>query len=213
MTAERWIILGDSIQSLVYTTGSGLGDQSFLTAARLPQLLNISINNLSSPGARMTDGGQVGFGAASNLNAITMVRGYAPMGGIVITLGTNDWTNPGSSAQNLLDSFRATIQHCVALGMKVVVVSPLNRADGANYINHFDGGSYNLANFQYWIEAVTQEQAVLCGNQNVKMIQGSLCPLNSTHYADGLHLNESGHEVFCEWLIDEVKALGYWNNI
>lgn len=82
MTAERWGILGDSLQALVYGPGSVPGDQSRLTAAQLPTKLNLSINNLSSPGARMTDGGQPGFGAASNKNAITMMRGYAPMKGI-----------------------------------------------------------------------------------------------------------------------------------
>lgn len=212
MTAERWAILGDSIQAQVYAPGSALGDQSKLTAALLPQKLNIAINNLSSPGARMTDGGQIGFGAASNLNAITMVRGYAPMKGIIITLGTNDWTNPGTSAQSLLDEYRKTIQHCKALGMAVVVVSPLNRADGGNGIQHFDGGNYTLANFQYWIEQVSYEQVA-------KVIHGGTAPLTADHFADGLHLNAAGHEVFADWLIFKMRESlapfipSYWTTI
>lgn len=206
MNGERWIILGDSIQAHVYTVGTALGDQSHLTAAQLPQKLNIAINNLSSPGARMTDGGQLDFGAASNKNAITMVRGYAPMTGIIVTLGTNDWTNPGTSAQSLLDSYRGMIQHCKNLGMSFVGVSPINRADGDNGIYHFDGQTYTLSQFQYWIEAVCQEQCV-------PMIQGGTAPLLPEHYADGLHLNEAGHDVFCDWLIAEMNNLGYWTNI
>jgi lysophospholipase L1-like esterase len=213
MTAERWIILGDSIQAHVYGPGTVHGDQSRLTAAQLPRSLNIAINNLSSPGARLTDGGQAGFGASSNKNAITMVRGYAPMTGIIITLGTNDWTNPGTSGQSLLDCYRGMIQHCVSLGMIVVGVSPINRADGANGIQHFDGGIYPLSQFQYWIEAVCQEQAVLLGNDKVKMIQGGTCPITPAHLADGLHLNEIGHDVFCAWLIQSMRALGLWTTI
>lgn len=203
--AERWILLGDSIQSLVYGPGSVLGDQSRLTAAQLSRLLNIAINNLSSPGARMTDGGQLGFGAASNKNAITMVRGYAPMAGIIITLGTNDWTNPGTSAQSLLDSYRGMIQHCRALGLAVVGVSPLNRVGGGNGVQHPDG-IFTLGDFQYFIEAVCQEQGV-------KMIQGGTAPLTAAHFADGLHLNADGHDVFCQWLIQKMRALGYWTAV
>ncbi|AVJ29146.1 SGNH/GDSL hydrolase family protein [Achromobacter spanius] len=177
MSAEREAILGDSVQAQVYTAGSNLGDQSHLTAAQLPRWLNIAINNLSSPGARMTDGGQQGFGAASNKNVITMVRGYAPMKGIVITLGTNDWANPGTSAQSLLDSYRGMIQHCKALGLAVVGLSPLNRSGGGNGVQHPDG-IHTLAQFQYWIEAVCQEQGA-------KVIQGGAEPLAAEHFADG----------------------------
>ena len=205
MTAERWGILGDSIQALVYGPGSVPGDQSRLTAAQLPAKLNIAINNLSSPGARMTDGGQPGFGAASNKNAITMMRGYAPMKGIIIALGTNDWTNPGTSAQSLLDSYRGMIQHCKALGLNVVTLSPLNRSGGGNGVQHPDG-IHTLANFQYWIEQVSLEQGA-------KVIMGGTAPLTADHFADGLHLNALGHDAFCAWLIQKMRALGFWTLI
>lgn len=160
----------------------------------------------------MTDGGQLDFGAASNKNAITMVRGYAPMAGIIITLGTNDWTNPGTSAQSLLDSYRGMIQHCRALGLAVVGVSPLNRVGGGDGVQHPDG-IFTLGDFQYLIEAVFQEQAALLGSQHVKMIQGGTAPLAAEHFADGLHLNALGHDVFCQWLIQKMRALGYWTAI
>lgn len=202
---ERWIILGDSIQANVYVPGSGYGDNKHLTAALLPQSINISINNLSAPGARLADGGLPGFGAASNLNAITMVRGSSPMTGIICTLGTNDWANPSTSAQSFLDAYRALITRCKSLGMIFVGMSPLNRHDGYMGVQKADG-VFTLAQWQALAIAVCQEQSV-------RWIQGDLAPLTAVDLADGIHPNAGGHDKLAPWLITKMRAWGYWLNI
>lgn len=204
-TGERWMLLGDSIQANVYIPGSNYGDNKHLTAALLSQALNISINNLSAPGARLTDGGLPGFGAASNLNAISMVRGSSPMNGIICTLGTNDWANVGTSAQSFLDAYRALITRCKSLGLIFVGMSPLNRQDGYMAVQKADG-AFTLAQWQSLAIAVCQEQGV-------KWIQGDLAPLTALDLADGIHPNAGGHDKLAPWIITKMRSWGYWLNI
>lgn len=203
--AERWIIAGDSIQSHVYLPGTIPSGDAALTAARLPSFVDLAIYNLSSPGAQLTDGGRVGFGLESNLNAIKYIHGYAGATGVICTLGHNDWADPSTSAQRFLDAYRALIQYCKSLGLAFVGVGPINECNGANGIQQQDG-IHSLVQYQSWVVSVCQEQGV-------KTIAGSTCPLVPSDYADGIHLTATGHQKFCQWLIQQMKALGYWTAI
>jgi lysophospholipase L1-like esterase len=204
--AERWIFLTDSIQTEVLslaTAPEGLAGD--LTAMQLPGLVNIVPQLIGAPGLRMTDGGTPGFGACSNKNAIGMASGYMAATGLVIMLGTNDWANPGTLGLEFINDYRATVDYAKGLGLKVVCVCPLWRADEASTVAHADGSSYSLQQFRDWIGQITLQEGV-------SWIDGTNAPCTSqpTQYADGIHLNQAGHLLFAPWLVSEMRALGFW---
>jgi Lysophospholipase L1 and related esterases len=210
--ASRWIWVGDSIDAGVYSD-SGVGDACRLTVAQLPHLVNVSINNLSSPGQRITEGGQPGFGASVNKNAIGTVSGYSGASGVIITLGTNDYANPSTGMIEFIDQYKSLIRYVrETLLLPVVVVTPLNRADGATYISHGDGPWRNLADFTYFIQMLCyEEKPPLRPGPFLTVFKGSECPLQPCHYvADGIHLNADGHDVKTKWMISKMQSVGYW---
>jgi lysophospholipase L1-like esterase len=198
--APRWIMLTDSIQTEVMDTGPATA----LTAMQLPGLVDIVPQLIGAPGLRMTDGGTPGFGAASNKNSIGMASGYSHAAGILIMLGTNDWSNPGTTGAEFSTDYEQVVSYAQSLGLVVVCVSPLWRADESAPIVHADS-TYWLANFRTTIQAVA-------GQAGAKFIDGTLAPCTSQPalYADGIHLNQAGHMAFAPWLVTQMQSLGFW---
>src|SRR6185436_1261965 len=85
---KRFMLIGDSIQS-----GIGVTNAAALAANLLADGANVVVHNFSSPGARMTDGGPFPGFTHDGL-CVQQVYGTSsfPLNGIIITLGTNDWT-------------------------------------------------------------------------------------------------------------------------
>lgn len=207
--ADRFIIIGDSIACGVYSD-CGIGDPSKLWVNQLPGAVGSAVNNLSSPGQRITQGGQVGFGVAANLNAVTTVVGFSGAKAAIITAGTNDYTHYGTSLVEYIEAHRSVIAHCRSLGLEVIVVSPIWRADLAVEVLHVDGNHYSMESFRVYGEMVAAEEKAKPGPA-VHILTGLDAPLMPEHYvADQLHLNSSGHDVFFGWLVGRMQALGYW---
>ncbi|MDD2108949.1 SGNH/GDSL hydrolase family protein [Pseudomonas asiatica] len=205
---DRLLVLGDSISSGVYED-AGAGDQSKLWVNRLPSLVGISVSNLSSPGQRITAGGQAGFGIAANLNAISMVSGYSGAKWAVITAGTNDTANYGSGLIEYIDSLRSVIAYCRSLGMIVIVISPIWRGDVASVKRHIDG-DFSFEAFRVYGEMVAYEEKSKPG-PDVHVFTGLQAPLLPAHFIeDQVHLNASGHDVFTEWILGKMRSIGYW---
>lgn len=208
--AKRWIIYGDSIDAGVYDD-NGVANPCELLASALPHKVGISVNNLSSPGQRITEGGTPGFGATVNKNAVGTVVGYSGASGIVITLGTNDYSNPSTGMVDFIDRYRDLISYCrTTLWLPVVIISPINRADGDTPILHTDGTAWKLWHFRYFVEMLAYEEMQKPG-PFLTLIKGTDIPLLPEHYvADGVHLNADGHKVRTDYLIQRFKDVGYW---
>jgi hypothetical protein len=198
---ERWILVGDSIQAQVF--GSG-GLSKDLTANRIPQLLDIHIQNLSSPGASMS--GVLGF--YNSRSILGQIDGYFGAKGVIITVGTNDWGR--TSTSKLFADYKAYVVYAKSLGLEVVCVTPIWRSDELSY-KPVPGTteSWQLAAYRWTIE-----QACIQGGGNV--IDGSLSPSTTLplYYGDPtapyVHLNKDGHSVFTSWLIQRMNHLGFW---
>jgi hypothetical protein len=205
---DRWILIGDSIMSNVTESNSNIVGLSRNLAAHLvEEKANVVIHNLSSPGARMADGGIKGFGFVNYKNSINHVSGYFGVKGIIITLGTNDWgySTPGE----YFTAYLSVIKHAKSLGLKVVCVSPIWRADENSFKQ--PKGDKPL---QLWVYRLVTMWA--CEQGGGVYIDGREAPVVGLQFFGdksnfGLHLNTYGHLVFSDWLVYKMRNIGYWN--
>lgn len=196
---QRCLILGDSIQSLVYGPAGSAPDQSALTASRLPMLANVAIGNLSAPGQRMASSGYAGMGLISNLNVISYSVGGAIPNCIIITLGTNDWVSNGGGME-FINAYRQVVQYSKSMGANVICVPPLWRINEDDYTAHSDG-NYKLSSYRDWVINV-------CFGEGAKVFDASNIGLVPSDFADGLHMNESGHIKFSNALLYSLRMWG-----
>lgn len=201
---ERWILVGDSIQASVFGAG---GEAKHLTANRIPQLKNIHIQNISSPGASMS--GWLGF--IHTRNILSQIDGYFGAKGVIITVGTNDWGR--NSTSQLFTDYKTYVTYAKSLGLEVVCVTPIWRSDEMNSLTVPNTSD----SWQLWVYRWTIEQA--CTQGGGKIIDGGSSPLTNRldYYGDtispsvaAVHPNATGHQVFTNWLIQRMNQLGYW---
>lgn len=198
---ERCFILGDSINAFVVEQAGVIPAAKNLAANLIVQKRNVQLYNLSSPAMTMAPNG-TGMDAYTNKNSIKMLTGYFGAKCIVITLGTNDWTNPEITTSSFFDSYKAVVSYAVAQGLRVVCVTPIWRSNQDDYQPSGD------SSYQLWVYRWIAESA--CSQGGGEVIDGASAPLLPAHYADGLHLNSQGHAVLATWLIDRMNNLGLW---
>ncbi len=227
---DNWLMMGDSIMSWVIGPDS---QASALTANRIPTIVNISIMNLSKPGARISyltkstpdsysssrDGTIVGsscisftqcpydtrFSAYLYKKMLTYFGNLYGAKGLIITLGRNDW---GSSDLNQLNAdYSELVAFAISNGLKVVCVGPIWDAsetssnnmsvirfviwgscnsNGGTFINAYDAVPHNTALYYSYVNS---------SGQTI---------INNTH------LNAAGHQQFTNWLVTNMKNLGFW---
>jgi len=198
---DRWLLWGDSIHTYAFESDGTFGNPGKLLASRAPSVVNVSIQNLSAGGNRACSGGHPGVGMEDHLATINGVLGGGNPQGILIALGTNDWASPAVSGIKFVQAYRKIVQHCAA-GMKVVCVSPIWRHDYGKK-NQKEDGAWALADYQDWVTSVAQEQGV-------QWIDSKLADLKPSHFADGVHLNGSGHIAVGDFIIKQMCELGHW---
>lgn len=202
MTTERWILVGDSIQTNIYEApGPHAVPATELMAVNLARNTGATINNLSWGGSRLTDGGWTGFGWASNTATIQRVVGPNAPKGILVTVGLNDWGEPSVSGIGFITAMRSFIQACKGMGLTVVFLSPIWNVD-KDLVKAKADGSWNLAQWGSFV-------ANVCYEEGAKHISGLSAPLNATHFADGVHLNVAGHIALEAYVRQQMNALGY----
>jgi hypothetical protein len=202
MTTERWILVGDSIQTNVYEApGPHAVPATELMAVNLAKNTGATINNLSWGGARMTDGGWPGFGWASNVAAIQRVCGPTPAKGVLVTLGLNDWGEPSVTGIGFITAMRTFIRACKSYGLIVVFLSPIWNAQG-HIAKVKPDGSWTLPQWASFVANVAYEEGA-------HHISGYSAPLLPEHFADDSHLNTAGHLVLEPYTRQKVNALGY----
>lgn len=203
---ERWIILGDSIMASAWTAdGECLAPASDLTASQIPRLANVTIQNLSSPGFRISQGGLSGFGAYANrAGLIGGAIGLVPPTGIIIQPAVNDWGTPAVTGAEFTSSYDGLIKFCKSMGLNVVCIAPAWHQSECDTVPHADA-TYSLQTFRNWISTIA------AGN-SVGFIDATESPLTNhpEYYADVVHWNGEGHKVFAPWLVMKMRCLGHW---
>lgn len=213
MWQPRWALVGDSIQAWVLEAGglSTVGKGKDLTASRIPQLVNTSIQNLSLPGMRLAKGvgtDEYVFDPAF----LKKISGGFGINGVICTLGTNDYGSPDVTTVDMFHAVAALGDYVKTnLNVPLVFVSPIWRQDQNNLVAKYNGTSSPLADFQNTIQWVA---SLFPPESNVHFIDGKTCPVWDASYfgGDGLHLNAKGHLAFSNWLVDQMKAKGFWQN-
>lgn len=206
---ERWILVGDSIQANIFEQTIEPQARN-LIANQIPLRANVIIHNVSAPGMRMTARKLPEFtlpGASGRLSTLEQISGAYGAAGVVITLGSNDWAQPDVEKAQLIEAYRVYVAHARKLGLEVVCVGPIWRSDWDHAVRHPDG-DYVLADFSAAIRDA-------CVSAEGSYIDGLEAPLaNLRYYGDVnppiVHLNTKGHAVFADWLVAEMRKIGYW---
>jgi len=187
----RIMIIGDSLQS-----GTKLRRLSQQAGVLLQRQANVVVHNFSSPGARMTD---VGFFAGMNHAgpAVGLVSGFFGMQGLVVALGTNDWSQDADLAV-FHDSYAGFLTGLLP-GLPVACLSPPWRQDEASA----NGNGDTLEDFRDVIRDVCTEAGgtYLDGKDAI--------PNSLSYFPDGLHPNERGHRAMARFLNAELNQLGW----
>lgn len=202
MSTERWILVGDSIQTNIYEApGPHAVPATELMAVNLAKNTGATINNLSWGGARMADGGWPGFGWASNVSTIQRVCSPNPAKGVLVTLGLNDWAEPTVTGIGFITALRTFTRACKSYGLVVVFLSPIWNAQG-HLPKVKPDGSWTLAQWASFVANVAYEE----GAQH---ISGQSAPLTAANFADDSHLNTSGHLALEPYTRQKMNALGH----
>lgn len=199
---QRCIIAGDSVQTYVYAPTGIISNARDLTSNLIPQLTNVSIQNISSAGQRMASGGYYGYGLVSNLATLWYLQGGKAANCIIITLGTNDWASPAVGAQEFITAYRNVIRYSKVLGMQVIVVPPLWRRHEIDFVAKPDG-NFTIQQFREYAAGVGYEEGA-------KVFDASQIGLMPVHFSDGLHLNAEGHRLFANALVEKMRVWGFW---
>ncbi len=196
----RWLLIGDSIQAwVVDDTVSNPANPSNLTAVRIASQYNAAtIQNLSCPGAQMA--GANGLG--NYPDDVQHQIGPFGINGIIITLGTNDLSDPNITVAQFQAKYAAYVAALRTMTTApIVLVSPLNRFDTTT----FPLGK-TMAQMRAAVEAVKQGAGA-----GVYHINPSDWEHGTNQWlADGLHLNNGGHWLFSTYLYNKIHALGLW---
>lgn len=199
---ERWIYVGDSISAGVFTGSPPVRQQAYnLMPTILAKNTGAVIQNLSWGGARLADGGVSGYGWASNFPTIQRVSGPPKAEGLIIALGTNDWALSTVSGAEFIASYRSLIRAAKTQGLKVVGMTPLWRADGANRLPKADG-AWNILEWGGMIAGV-------CYEEGIHFINGYAAPMTPANFPDGLHLDDAGHIAWEPYTRTEFQRFGY----
>jgi len=188
---SRWIILGDSIMTTAYGA-----DATKLTST-LIQNTGVYIHNFSAGGQRMGRLGNqeyVPVTAVDQKSGLMYIRGFEGVSGVIITLGYNDFAAGGA---NIVERFKKAYQELVNYLNQVdfgqlVLVSPIRTRNGTE--------SQILDDIRNAVLEVAEEYGAI-------HIQGKeIIPDDDQYYdQDGLHLNENGHQVFSQYLIENIN--------
>ena len=198
----RWIMVGDSIQAWVvddYNSTPPLAKN--LTASRVPQLTNTTIQNASCPGAALTTN------PAGLADAVINQVGYFGVNGVLLMLGTNDWIAQTVNTSDYFMAICAFVDKFKAKNIPVVVVSPLWRTDAYAQKPQRGGATCDLTSYVNTAAWVVS----LYGSPLVHYVDGFNSPCrDASYFADGVHLNNKGHIAFGDYLIAQMKAKGFW---
>jgi len=203
---ERWFYLGDSNAASVWTAdGEPLASAMDLVVSQIPLLANVTIQNLSSPGFRVSQGGLSGFGAYANrAGLIGGAIGLVPPAGIIIDLEVNDWATAAVTGAEFTSNYDGLIKFCHSMGMKVVCICAAWHQMENDPIQHADA-RYSLQTFRDWTKSIAQANGA-------GFIDATESPITNhpEYYCDPVHRNGAGARVHAPFIVERMRALGHW---
>jgi lysophospholipase L1-like esterase len=216
-SAQRWILAGDSIQAGVFANPDfGLvGDGRQLTATLITQATGVVIQNISSPGARMTTPAPGYFpGLKDQTAAISFIDGFFGAAGIIITIGVND-ANASVSLDEYGRDYAAFVTHAQSRGLTVICALPLNEPNEVADVTRSLRFAFQLRTYYACRNAGVPEANIFnpaaygiapddTNPQKRRLFAGSAAA------PDNVHLSSDGHALFARSLIDFMVALGFW---
>lgn len=214
LNLNTWIVIGDSIGSFV---AQGTPNQHFLKLVANER--NISIRNLSSPGASLGSSDNTGFNSATTINAIAQISGaWGYYSGVIVQAGTNDFKR-GISVDKTIEGLRRILAKVRADGRKAVVMDPIYR-DGEEISNGLnDSLCVNIGNtlncYRFYMRTVCEsEYADVC---RFALRSGSVMGVFNNNYDSSevstntrTHPNATGHRALADWLKAEAAAAGFF---
>ncbi len=189
--AQRFMLMGDSIQA-----GTGLSDKTKLAAHQLAANTNTVIHNFSSPGARISDAGILA-GMTHDGPCVSSVYGFFGMNGLIVALGSNDWSND-TDIQTFVEDY-LNLLDTIPPGLPVACMTPIWRTDESIP----NGSGLTLNHFRYGV-------AIACAVRGHAWLDGrNAIPNDPAYLADSVHPNEAGHTAMATFLEDELTNLGW----
>jgi lysophospholipase L1-like esterase len=208
---QRWILAGDSIQAQVFANAElGLtgGDARDLTAAIIMQDTGITVQNVSSPGARLTTASFFP-GLKDQRSMIDFIDGFFGATGIIITIGANDANGTVPVATYQAD-YGALVRHALSRGLQVICVPPLNEPNEVPNPNVSRRFAFQLATV-FACTGAGVPSANVFNPAAVGIVPNRDDPAKRRLFApDELHLTAPGHRLFADRLIDFMVARGFW---
>lgn len=213
LTLKTWIVLGTSISSLV---AQGTPNQQYLQLVESER--NISIRNLSSPGASLGSTDKTGYNNATTLNIITQISGaWGYYSGVIVEGGgTNDFKR-GISVNNTIQGLRGILAKVRADNRKAIVMDAIYR-DGENTPNGLaDSLCLNTGNtlgcYRYYIRVVcVNEYPDVChfASRDDTIMGAFNNNYDSSEVANSTrtHPNAVGNRHLADWLKAKAAAAG-----
>ncbi len=193
--SNRTIILGDSVMTKAWG-----GTAKDLTAAIIPQKVDVTIHNMSNYGQQMTrfNGFEVapisGVDQKAGMGYLAAsISGDSSVDSMLITLGGNDIMGH-TIPLDFKTQYRDLLTYCLGLGINVVPCLP-------TWLRNNEGERAD--EYRCIIVTLCDQFGLHC----IDLLNG--IPQNDAHY-DGLHLNVLGHEACADLMISKMQEWGLW---
>jgi lysophospholipase L1-like esterase len=216
VSAQRWVLAGDSIQTGVFANPDyGLvgGDARELTAHLVTQETGVLIQNISSPGARMTSATYFP-GLKDQTSAVSFIDGFFGATGIIITIGVND-ANSDVDIETYGRDYAAFVTHARSRGLEVICALPLNEPNEVADASRSRRFAFQLRTY-YACRGAGVPEANIFNPAAYGITPDDSDPLKRRLFAgtaaapDNVHLSSDGHALFARNLIDFMVARGFW---
>lgn len=205
---QTWAVVGDSIMSEAMD-----GTAQQMATHLIQSERDVSIRNLSSPGAALGAKDSTGYNSAQFIAELTRLGGmFSAYQGLIIQAGTNDYARAIPWADTI-EGLRRILSHAKATGKKAIVLDPIWRA-GEELPNSL---GHTLNTYRYFIALVcVNEYAGTCHyapRSNTIMGTASGASFyGASEVAQGkqLHPSAAGHRYLADWILSEAARAGFF---
>lgn len=206
---QTCLVVGDSIMSSVSD-----GNAQQMATYLIQSERNVSIRNLSSPGAALGAKDLTGYNSSTFIAELSRIGGaWSAYNCIIVQAGTNDYGRSipwGDTVTGLI----GILDHAKALGKKVLVLDPIWRSgeDTPNSIGN-TLNTYRYFMFLVCADAKYQSMCHFAHRENTIMgttSGASFYSAEEVSLGKQLHPNVAGHRYLADWIKAEAASAGYF---
>lgn len=214
--AQTWVLIGDSIMSLVSPSkvNGPEGHANQQAAFLIQKERNVNLRNVSSPGNSLGNKDFSGFAGGSNAKAILETIGgvFNYYNGVIVQVGTNDFSRSVPWADTVT-GLRHILNQARAMNKKVLVMEPIWRRDQ----NVKNAAGNTLDTYRFFIYIVcTNEYPDIC--RYASRSSSALADERAAKFYDAnevakkkeLHLNAAGQRAYANWVKLEAAKNGFF---